>query len=452
MSRTGNLETDFKLFINLQKLFASGDLLLLAVSGGVDSVVLCHLCNQEGIHFQMAHANFQLRNEESNRDEQFVRSLAVKYNVPVHVKKFDTKKIAEQHKSSIQETARSERYRWFNEIIAAIHLDKPAKKYIVTAHHLDDNIETMMMHFFRGTGIHGLRGMLPRQGNIIRPLLPFRKIQLVNYAKDQNLEWVDDSSNLEDKYTRNYFRNRLLPAIREVYKDVDHNLAANLLRMQETETLFNEAIALHKKKIVEEKENEVYLLLEKLKLLSTARTFLHEIISPYGFSSAQTDDVLHLLNSETGRFVDSSTHRIFRNRARLVITPKETAAAAHIVIENMGAVNFPLGCLRIECVGKVNPVSTNASIALLDAKLIDFPLLLRRWKPGDYFYPLGMRKKKKIARFLIDLKLSKSEKEKVWVIEMDQKILWVVGFRIDERFKISEKTENVLQFELKTNT
>ena len=446
MISTGDLLSQFKSYVNQKKLFGKDDLLLLGVSGGVDSVVLCELCYLAGFIFQIAHANFQLRGEESDRDEKFVRTLAARYEVPIHVKKISTVTIAERQKTGIQETARAERYKWFCEILTEITINKNSKKLIVTAHHLDDNIETMMMHFFRGSGIHGLRGILPRHGNIVRPLLSFRKTEVIKFAADNNLQWVEDSSNAEDKYTRNYFRNQLLPALRQVYKEVDQNLASNLIRLQETEILFNEAIALYRKKIIEEKGNEVYLLVEKLKIMPAAKTFIHEVISFYGFTAAQTDDVLQLLNSETGRYVESGKYRIFRSRRRLVIAPKESSLADHVLIENSASdVSFPSGTIKSEAIRKPKDITDDLFVALLDEKLISFPLLLRRWKPGDYFYPLGMKKKKKIARLLIDLKLSKTDKEKVWVIEMDKKILWVVGYRIDERFKISDNTEKVVK-------
>jgi len=450
MNLTGVLLTDFVSNIRQKKLFIQGDYLLIGVSGGVDSLVLCELCSRAGYNFEMAHANFQLRNDESERDERFVRGLAKKYNVPIHVKRFDTSILATNRKTSVQETARTERYQWFNEILTALTNEniKHQKKYILTAHHLDDNIETMLMHFFRGTGIHGLRGMLPKQSNVIRPLLSFRKNAILTFAREQQLEWVEDSSNAEEKYSRNYFRNKLLPLVRNIYQEVDQNLALNLDRMYETEIIYNEAIALHKKKLVEENGNEIYLPVEKLKAISPLNTVLHEIISPYGFTAHQTDDVKHLLTSETGRYVESSTHRIFKNRKRLVIAPKEIKDASVILIEKEQHQQlFSGGKIVIESHNRVHEIPQEPGIAMIDKRFIVFPLILRKWKAGDYFYPLGMNKKKKLARFLIDIKLSKTDKEKIWVLETESKILWVVGKRIDDRFKISDSTKNIVQFQ-----
>ncbi len=438
----------YKKLITEGKLFSPKDKLLLAVSGGVDSVVLCGLCKQAGYDFVVAHCNFKLREEESDSDAAFVKALAEKYGVPFFLNTFDTKAIAAAEKKSIEEAARDLRYAWFHQLLESEKLD-----WIVTAHHGDDNIETMAMNFFRGTGIKGMRGMQPKNGKIVRPMLSFRKQQLEDYARAEQLAFVIDKTNLEDNYTRNFFRNQLIPLVKKVYPGVEDNLLHNLDRFAEIEELYGQALAVHKKSLLEKKGEEWHIPVLKLKKASPLKTIVYEIISAFGFSAAQTDEVIALLDSESGKYVASATHRVIRNRAWLIISPLAAEQADHIIIdEGIGNLQFPGGNLTIKHHATANcqlptadwKLPTDKLQACLDKKDIRFPLLLRPWKEGDYFYPLGMKKKKKVARFLIDQKLSKTEKEKVWVIESDKRIIWVLGMRIDDRFKITERTKEVL--------
>lgn len=432
-----NLLQRYLEFIKSNELFHKQDQLLLAVSGGVDSVVLCELCHQAGFRFFIAHCNFQLRGEESERDEQFVRGLGKKYNVEVYVKKFDTEQYAAEKKISIQVAARELRYNWFNEMAAG---------YILTAHHADDNIETMLMNFFKGTGISGLHGILPKLGKIVRPLLFAYKEEIKIFADENKLSYVEDSSNSSDKYTRNYFRNQLIPAIEKVFPAAKGNLTHNINRFREAELLYEQAIQQHKKKLVEQKGNEYHIPVLKLQKIEALETVLYEIIKEFGFTSHQTKEVIGLLTSESGRYINSSTYRIIKNRSWLIISPNKTAEAGHIIIEdNNKTIEVEKGKLTISKLSAINyQLSATNAIAQLDASQIKFPLLLRKWRPGDYFYPLGMKKKKKLSRFFIDQKLSLPEKENTWVVEMNKKIIWVVGRRIDDRFKVTEATKQLL--------
>jgi tRNA(Ile)-lysidine synthase len=431
--------------IKKENLFQSKDKLLIAVSGGVDSIVLCELCKQAGYDFVISHCNFQLRGEESYRDEQFVRELAKKYNAEIFVKKFDTEKYAEEKKIGIQEAARDLRYEWFKSIITDQQI-----KWILTAHHANDNIETLLINFFKGTGISGLKGILSKQGNIIRPLLFAKKEELLTFANENNLQFVEDSSNASDKYTRNYFRNQLIPSIQKIFPQAENNLQKNLARFQDIESLYQQSIDLHKKKLLEKKGEEIHIPVLKLLKSTPLATIVYEIVKDFGFTANQTEEVVKLLKSDTGKYVQSSSHRIIKNRNWLIITPVSSIIAENILIEEKNeSIEFVNGKLKFE---KIKPgnlqVTTDSSVVMLDADEIIFPLLLRKWKQGDYFYPLGMNKKKKLSRFLIDQKLSLVEKEKIWVLEMDKKIIWVVGKRIDDRFKIIPKTKNILKVSL----
>lgn len=444
-----SLLSNFQSIIKKQNLFSPKDKLLLAVSGGVDSVVLCELCKQAGYGFIIAHCNFQLRGVESDRDEKFVKELGKKYQVEVWVKKFETEKFATENKLTTQEAARKLRYDWFEELINQL-TDKPIN-YLITAHHTDDNIETLLMNFFRGTGLHGLSGIPASNKYIRRPLLEFPKNELIEFANANKLEFVEDSSNQSAKYTRNFFRNDILPAISKVYPQVRENLHDNIRRFKEIENLYQLTVGELKKKICKKKGNEIHIPVKQLMAFSN-RALIYEIISPFGFHEKQLDEVIKLASSESGKYILSpeNSYHIIRHRHWFIISPVLATDSENIIIEGGETnVQFAIGNLQIKTFPVTDcQLSIDNSVACLDIKEISFPLLLRKWKTGDYFYPLGMKKKKKLSRFFIDLKLSKTEKEKVWVIETGQRIAWVVGYRIDNRFKITKTTKSVLKLNL----
>ncbi len=468
-----NLLEKFQQQIKQLHLFSPKDKLLLAVSGGVDSVVMCELCKQAGYNFIIAHCNFQLRGEESERDEQFVKELGKKYNTEVVVKKFDTEKYATENKISIQEAARELRYGWFAELVNSQlsivnsepvetpnhHSPLPAEAlakagvsiHLLTAHHADDNNETVLMNFFRGTGLHGLTGIPVSAGYIRRPLLGFSKEQLLEFAKENKLKFMEDSSNQSSKYTRNFFRNEIIPAIGKVYPQVKENLQDNINRFKEIEKLYLFSLGELKKKICKQRGSEVHVPVKQLMAFNN-RALIYEIITPYDFHEKQVDEVIKLADSESGKYIQSpsGSYRIIKHRHWFIISSVSPAESGNIIIEKGDKeIIFSEGKLWIELTSYQQPATSN-NIACLDLKEIIFPLLLRKWKTGDYFYPLGMKKKKKLSRFLIDNKLSRSEKEKLWVIESNLRIIWVVGHRIDDRFKVTEKTKQVLQFSLST--
>lgn len=451
----------FSEFIHVNKLFEKTDRLLVACSGGSDSVVLCDLLYQQGYQFGIAHCNFQLRGQESERDEQFVRRLAEKYGVQIYVKRFETKAYAIEKKLSVQVAARELRYAWFHTLLHEIEQQineqlpatsntklKTLNAKLLTAHNADDNIETVLMNFFKGTGIGGFHGILPKKGNLIRPLLFAKKEEITNYATENNLQWVEDSSNASDKYTRNFFRHQVIPLVAQAIPNAANNVLTTIQHMQEVEMIYNETIAQHRKKLLEYKGTEVHIPVLKLGKVQPLNTIFFELIKEFGFTSNQMADALALLKSSTGKYVASPTHRIIKNRNWLIIAPVQSTEALNVLIEeNDDKILFEQGELTIQTglPNPQNPTFGEPTNAFLDTKNIRFPLLLRKWKPGDYFYPLGMPKKKKVARFLIDQKVSKTDKEKVWVIESDKKIIWIVGHRIDDRFKVGVGTKTAIK-------
>lgn len=430
----------FQQHIKDNKLFPQKAGLFIAVSGGVDSVVLCHLCSLSGYDFTILHCNFTLRGKDSDNDAVFVEELGKRLQVPVKVQQFDTAAYAAEHKLSIQVAARTLRYNWFKQVME--ERINTAGNYLLTAHHKDDDVETMLMNFFKGTGMAGLKGIPQKQDNIVRPLLFAAKKDLLAHASMYNLAWVEDSSNAETKYTRNYFRNLLLPLVKEKYPAAEENLYHNIQRFKEAETLYRQAIAVHKKKLLRTKGAEVHIPVLPLRNVQPLSTIVYEIARPYQFTAAQTGDILALLDAATGKYVQSSTHRILRNRNWLIISPLQTEQDVHLVIDGEGDYAFADRTLYISKAGKpADLLTVDKNTVYINGSLLQYPLLLRKWKPGDYFYPLGMRKKKKLARFFIDQKISANDKEKIWVLEMNKQVVWVVGYRIDDRFKITDTTD-----------
>ncbi len=453
-----NLLLQFQNSTKQQNLFSPKDKLLLAVSGGIDSVVLCELCKQAGYDFIIAHCNFKLRGEESERDELFVRQLANKYGIEAIVQQFDTEKYAAENKLSTQQAARELRYNWFAELVRSLESEvssqnpKPeTRNFLLTAHHADDNNETLLMNFFRGTGLHGLTGIPPSINYIRRPLLSFSKAELLEFAQENKLEFVEDSSNQSSKYTRNFFRNEIIPAISNVYPQVKDNLQDNINRFKEIEKLYQFSVGELTKKLCKPKGKEVYIPVKQLMAYNN-RALIYEIISAFGFNEKQVDEVMKLAESDSGKYIQSPTaaYRIIKHRHWFIISPVVTSESQNIIIEDgISSLQFAIGSLQLSRLAiEACQLPTANWVACFDAKEIQFPLLLRKRKTSDYFYPLGMKKKKKINRFLIDLKLSATEKEKVWVLESNQRIIWVVGHRIDERFKIMEHTKEALRLTL----
>lgn len=439
----------------------SGSPVLIAVSGGVDSIVLAHLAKQYFKNISIAHCNFQLRGEESERDFNFVKSFAHQLAVPFFSVRWDTSLIAKQKNLSIQETARFLRYEWFQEIIERKHTPTEGKdllsvhpQFLLTAHHADDQIETFFLHLNRGSGLRGLKGILPKNGNIIRPLLNISKKEILEYAEKFSLSFVEDSSNETDKYSRNYFRLNILPQIEERFPLFAQSMLRNIEHLQDAFKLYELKLEELMKDLVEQKNNEIHIPIRKLLKLPANNTILWEIVEQYGFTSAQLKDIESLFEAQSGKYVNSASHQIFKNREWLIIHPLSPATIknneGYYIIDDFGEIKFPLGTCLIKEKKFDGDITSDSNIANFDSNKIQFPLILRKWKEGDYFYPLGLGKKKKIARFLIDQKISKSTKENIWVLEMDQKIIWVIGQRIDDRFKLSPNSKEVLSIEFKS--
>ena len=446
-----NLLHQFNQFIKQHFLFQKNNRLLVAVSGGVDSIVLCELCHLSGFDFEIAHCNFQLRATDSDEDEMLVKNTAAKYNVKYHSIKFDTLNYANENNTNIQIAARQLRYEWFNTIA-----QENSITHILTAHHANDNAETIAMNFFKGTGINGLTGMQFKNGGIggkiTRPLLFATKQTIKDFAIENNLTWREDVSNASDKYTRNYFRNELLPSIEKVIPHVEENLIENVERFSDVAILYKTALDKLKSGLLFNKGNEIHIPVLKLMKTQAFKTVFYEILKPYGFTSSQMKDAIQLMNADSGKYITSTTHRLIRNRNWLIVCPVLTENNSVIVIDcSDSEIEMDNKKLKVESINAQIKIENNHLIGYADANKIQFPLICRKWKQGDYFYPLGMAKKKKLSRFFVDQKLSISDKEKIWVIESDKKIIWIVGMRIDDRIKITPSTKSAIKFTLSSS-
>ena len=418
-----------------------GQTVLLAVSGGGDSMVMADLFLKNKIDFAVAHCNFGLRGEASELDEQLVAGWCVANKIKFHTVKFETKERSQEWKKGIQETARILRYEWFETI-------RKENKYakIVTAHHANDNVETLLINLFKGTGISGLHGILPENGHIIRPLLFATKEIIAAYANKHGITYRDDASNDTDDYLRNAIRHNVVPAVLQLLPNAVSNVNESIERFGEVEILYKKAITQELKKLIEKRGQDHYIPVLKLKHREPLTTICYELLQPFGFSSAQVPHVLNLLDAETGHYVSSATHRVIRNRDFLVITtlPADTA---DLILVDATPCSIDAGKHRFSfsIVPKPKVIPADPNVAYLDMKTIAFPLILRKWRMGDYLYPFGMKmKKKKVSRLLIDEKVSLHEKEDIRILECNKRIAWVSGIRPDERFRVKDTTEQVL--------
>lgn len=435
----------FKETFEQQQFNTSGKSVLLAVSGGIDSMAMANLFLSAGFSFAVAHCNFQLRGQEADKDEQLVKNWCEEHNVTFHVTRFDTQAKVDEWKKSIQETARILRYDWLEDI-----RKQNGYSFIATAHHANDNAETLLMHLFKGTGISGLHGIPLVNGNIIRPILFAPKNEITAYAQVHNIPYRDDASNASDKYLRNQVRLNILPEIEKSFPNIIANLDNSIRRFSEAEQLYNKAIEQERKKLVENRGNDLYISVRKLSKRQPLATICYELFSPYGFTSAQVPHIIELLDAASGHIMLSPTHRIIRDRAFLIITQLAADAADIIPIDDIPAtINTGEQSFRFAYEQKPSSIPSDNNIAFIDAAKLEQPLLLRRWRQGDYFYPLGMgMKKKKLSRYLVDQKIPIHEKENIWVLESNKRIVWIAGHRLDERFKLKPATGKVLKITL----
>ncbi|WP_163707044.1 tRNA lysidine(34) synthetase TilS [Mangrovibacterium lignilyticum] len=431
----------FQTYIRDEKLFAKTDKLVLAVSGGADSMVLLKLFQQCDYEFCVAHCNFKLRGAESDGEEVFIRDYCGEHGIELFVKQFDTREYAQLEGISIEMAARDLRYTWFEELRQQLQSD-----YLVTAHHRDDLIETMLINLSRGTGIRGLSGIQVKNGTVIRPFLFASREEILAYAEINKLPYKHDSSNDELIYQRNIIRHQIIPLFESINPAFRKNAAKTAAILKETAVVYQQRLDEISVEVKSAGKDLIRLNIEKLKALQPKRTLLFELLHGYGFNSEQVQEIADALDAEAGKSFFSKTHRLVKDREELQITElTDSTSQRYYIEEDCETISEPIS-LQLETIDK-SPAfrfSTNPMVADFDLAKLQFPLILKKWELGEYFVPLGMNNLKKLSDFFIDQKLSIPEKESTWILYSGKNVVWVIGHRIDDRFKITKETQQVL--------
>jgi tRNA(Ile)-lysidine synthase len=424
------------------KLCGMADSILVAVSGGVDSMVMLSLFKDAGYTVGVAHCNFQLRGKESDEDEIFVRQVCQDLQVPVHTKRFDTEAYAWESGLSIQMAARKLRYEWFNEL-----LDIHAHTRLATGHHFDDTMETILLNLTKGTPTDGLVGIPVKNGNVIRPILFATRRQVEEYASRHSLVWREDRSNLTDDYQRNFVRHHIVPKLKELNPSLETTWQTSIEKIQGDLELLHHSFNDWKTKFVVERSDRVTILKKGFEAYLAADSVLWRFIKTYSFNFEQAREIIHTLKGQPGKRFLSPTHLLVVDRAHLIIT-KHQQEWNPVMIEE-GQDDAVFGPWRLQFV-EVPEIRLNSGRmeAFFDADKVRFPLVWRTWRNGDAFQPLGMPHTKKISDFLVDNKLSLIDKKNVTVLESASEIVYVVGWRIDDRFKITDQTKRILNLRL----
>lgn len=424
-------------FIKKHALIGSGERVLLAVSGGLDSVAMLHLFCQTDIPFAIAHCNFNLRGDESDGDEQFVKDRAEALGIECFLTKFDTKAHAKEHQQSIQMAARDLRYGWFNRLCQEQGFDK-----VAIAQHLDDSLETVLFNLAKGTSIAGLRGILPLNAHIIRPLLDFTRKELYEMMEQEGLKWREDSSNEDTYYQRNFIRHKIVEQLKQINPDLLHTFRNSMSRMREVEQVFDEAIDQKRAAWMKERDGAWYI--EKSKV--TGPYVLEQLLTHFGYGYGQAKDIWSARDGESGKYFASQDYELVVDRAHFVISRKGDDELVQKEIGkndtefNAGNRSFDVKVVKAAAVDKS---WLNEQNAVLDLYKLEFPLKVRRVRAGDSFHPLGMKGKKKLSDFMIDHKIPVNLKSRQRVVESAGEIVWVIGMRIDDRYKVTENTRQV---------
>jgi tRNA(Ile)-lysidine synthase len=438
----------FIAYLSEQDLCSKGDRILLAVSGGIDSVVMAHLFSSAGFECAIAHCNFQLRGEDSDLDESFVRSLADSLKMPVFVKRFDVEAEMKERNISLQMAARDLRYAWFDLLLKEHHLD-----WVATAHNKNDAIETFFLNLSRGSGIRGLTGISPSRAKIIRPLLFASRKQIESYQRKHKLEYREDSSNLETKYQRNKIRHDIIPVMQQINPAFMEVMDGNMERLGEVLEIYDRSIQKVRDGLFDEKKGKISIPTDKLLKLSPLRTWLYELFSPFGFTRLQCEGIEKILNAGPGRQSISTTHRLYKDRDRMILVPSGSHGFERYYLDDPEKESYLPFPMDMEVLNRteLDNIPDDPNTACLDLDHIQFPLIIRRWMHGDYFYPLGMDQIKKLSDFFVDEKVPVPEKESSWIMASGKKIVWIMGYRIDNRFRITPSTKRVLKLQFQSD-
>ncbi|MFH0842715.1 MAG: tRNA lysidine(34) synthetase TilS [Bacteroidota bacterium] len=433
--------SDFLRYIEENRMTGKGDRILLAVSGGIDSMVMAHLFTRTCFETGIAHCNFCLRGKESDRDEELVRKFASDNDIIFFSKRFDTKKYAGEKGISIQVAARELRYGWFEEVIKKNGFSRTA-----VAHNLNDNIETMLINLTRGTGVTGLTGMRPVNNRIIRPLLFATRETISIYCKSKGIKYREDRSNAETKYTRNKIRSLVIPVLREINPSIEATLQKTAERLRDTDDIVTYFMKELKQKILFERDGDTILKLAPLRLYIENSEVLYELTEQYAMTGPLLNDLKNIIAGPSGGRILTETHRILKNRQELIVTPLSGFENESVKIDSIAdlrKVPFIASVISINITLNFR-IPSDRDTACLDQNKFRFPVIIRRWHMGDYFIPLGMKRRKKLSDFFTDLKYSVPQKERALILESDGMIAWIAGERIDERFRITTDTKRAL--------
>ena len=416
--------------------------LLIAISGGVDSTVLAHLLSVLNFDISLAHCNFNLRGKESDLDEEFVVKLGEKLNINVFKIHFNTTEFAKEHKQSTQIAARELRYNWFQKLIEQNSFD-----YVLTAHHADDNLETFLINLTRGSGLDGFTGIPEINGNIIRPLLKFSRETILAYVKENNIDWREDKSNASTKYTRNKIRHNVLPVLKEINPSLLETFAKTAEHLKESQQIIEDRIAQIASEVIITDQNNFKIDIEKINQLSNPKAYLYQLLKAYNFT--EWNDVHQLLSAQSGKQVLSKTHTLLKDRDFLVLSKIDFSAALEMTFqiqENTSEIKEPIH-LKLEDAQEKS--TENKQTIYVDKQHLIFPLKLRKWQNGDFFYPSGMTGKKKLSKYFKDEKFSLLEKQDTWLLcNKNDAIIWVVNHRQDNRFLSKELSKNIIKISL----
>ncbi|WP_422359806.1 tRNA lysidine(34) synthetase TilS [Reichenbachiella sp.] len=439
-SEVNTLLNQVKQHIKKNRLFGPDDNLLIALSGGLDSMVLTHLLFQLDYHIGVAHCNFQLRGQESDTDAEFVEAFAKMHKIPFYTKAFDTKKFAKDQQLSTQLAARELRYTWFDEVLRT-----QAYNYLVTAHHAGDQVETMLYNLTKGTGIAGLRGIPLKNDQIRRPLLSISKEDIEAYARTHELQWREDASNQDDKYSRNRLRLNVIPELKQLNPGLEQTLTNNSKRFEALEMLLVHQANEVRSQFLSKHQDTFSLKLSWFDQEAGGLAILIELLKPFGFNLDQCFSIAEGLSDTSGKQYFSSDYSLVIDRENILITPKQEKKEYSAIIEDSDPlISTPWADFTIEFTPYQKDWPKDNHTACLDADLIQFPIKVRNWAQGDSFYPLGMKGKKKLSDFMIDEKIPVNLKSRVLLFESNHDIVWVAGYRIDNRYKVTPNTKRLL--------
>jgi tRNA(Ile)-lysidine synthase len=432
---------ELRQFISEKQLFSSNEKILLTVSGGIDSIVLFDLFVKAGFSFGVAHCNFSLRGSESDGDEQFVCDLAIKQGISIHVKRFDTSAFASNNALSIQMAARELRYTWFKEL---------ARQYgyaaIATAHQLNDIIETTLINLSRGTGIAGLHGIPEKNGDIIRPLLFAGRDKIRSYAEENNLKWREDSSNMEEKYARNLIRHKIVPVLKNLNPNLEEVFKQNTERFKGTEQLFKHHIQQYRQQLLQSTPDGYSITIADVDATPAPFTILTELLLPFGFNFSTIQTIYKNRFQAPGANYYAPAFMLQKDRVNWLLIPIEQLTDFEFPVYPESTHTVPTGTIHFQTISieSFKGFEHAQNIAYIDADKIDWPLTIRNWQDGDKFYPFGMQGMKKVSDFLIDLKVPVHQKKKIPILINKGEILWIVGFRTDKTYKITDSTKKIL--------